>query len=126
VCLCVCVLERCIRKRKGEVRSLERAYCLSLSLTQAHTHTHTRTQTHPPGPVTDTQGAGGVGCIRTFAVGCGGIFASIFGMNLPSGLETSPLAFYGMATSVLAVVVSVFAIFLRRMRRLVRARRPLP
>ena len=72
---------------------------------------------------------GGVGRARrdwrrsTFAVGCGGLGASMFGMNLTSGLEHSPLAFYGMAASVFVVSSTVFGFFLRKMRQLVRSRR---
>ena len=63
---------------------------------------------------------------RTFAVGCGGVAAGLFGMNLPSGLEHSQYAFVGMATSVFLLSSSVFLYFLRRMRSLVRSRKLLP
>ena len=62
----------------------------------------------------------------TFAVGCGGIAASLFGMNLPSGLEHSPYAFYAMASTVFLMSSSVFFFFLRRMRSLVRNKRYTP
>ena len=47
----------------------------------------------------------------------------MFGMNLTSGLEHSPLAFYGMAASVFVVSSTVFGFFFRKMRQLVRSRR---
>jgi len=63
---------------------------------------------------------------RTFAVGCGALLAGLFGMNLQSGLEQSPYAFYTMVASVFAVSTTTFGMFLRRMHRLVRNRRLLP
>jgi magnesium transporter len=53
----------------------------------------------------------------TFAVGSGGLLCAMFGMNLQSGLETSPLLFWVAGLTSVTIVGGVFSLCLRKMRK---------
>lgn len=57
--------------------------------------------------------------IGTFAASMGGFGASVLGMNLQSGLEHSPYAFYAVLGSLLSVASTSFVLVWRRMLRLI-------
>lgn len=46
--------------------------------------------------------------VASFAVGVGGLFAGIFGMNFLNGGEQSKLAFYTALSVIVAGVIAVF------------------
>lgn len=46
--------------------------------------------------------------VASFAVGVGGMFAGIFGMNMLNGGEQSKVAFYAALTIICGGVVSIF------------------
>lgn len=57
--------------------------------------------------------------IGTFAASMGGFGASVLGMNLQSGFEHSPYAFYVVLGSLLSVASTSFVLVWRRMLRLI-------
>ena len=57
--------------------------------------------------------------IGTFAASLGGFGASVLGMNLKSGIETSPHAFYVVLGTLLSVAALSFTLVWRRMLRLI-------
>lgn len=58
--------------------------------------------------------------IGTFAAAMGSLGASFFGMNLHSGLETHPTAFYGTVLTLSSIAFLSFLMAWKRMTRLVR------
>jgi len=50
----------------------------------------------------------------------GALACGIFGMNLPSGFEGSPVAFYLTVTTLSVAALTAFTVLLRRMRSVVR------
>jgi len=58
--------------------------------------------------------------VGTFVLTAGAMTASMFGMNLQSGLETHPSAFYVTTGSILLVSLSIALLLTRRLKKVVR------
>ena len=50
----------------------------------------------------------------TFAVASGALFSSLFGMNLHTGMETSPLAFWMVSGASVSLAAMVFTVLRRK------------